>query len=102
MATREIRRVKSSFNFKKIKRPIGRPIEQSYFGRNLSRLRVKKGITQDQLAEALRITRARLGAYEESRNEPPHVLSLKIAQYFGMSLKRMISVNLNVKRAARP
>ena len=30
-----------------------------------------KGLSQEQLADELRITRSRVGGYEEARNEPP-------------------------------
>lgn len=75
----------------------GRPLEQSYFGRNLYFLRNRRGLTQEVLAENLRITRARLGAYEENRNQPCHLMSYRIAQYFNVNLQNMITKNLAKK-----
>ena len=42
----------------------------NFFGNNLRHLRKEKGLTQQQLADKLGITRSLVGAYEENRAEP--------------------------------
>jgi len=49
---------------------------------NLKYLRLQKGLSQEQLAENLGITRSRLGAYEENRNEPSIDLLIAISDFF--------------------
>ncbi|HGY11382.1 MAG TPA: XRE family transcriptional regulator, partial [Desulfobacterales bacterium] len=38
--------------------------------RNLRHLRKLKGLTQEQFADDLNISRSRIGSYEEGRSEP--------------------------------
>ena len=38
---------------------------------NIRFLRQLKGMSQEQLADDLKVTRSRIGGYEEARNEPP-------------------------------
>jgi transcriptional regulator with XRE-family HTH domain len=49
---------------------------------NLKFLRLQKGLSQEQMAESLGITRSRLGAYEENRNEPSIDLLITISDFF--------------------
>ena len=46
---------------------------------NLKYLRLQKSLSQEQLADNLGITRSRLGAYEENRNEPSIDLLISIS-----------------------
>ncbi|MBC7862212.1 MAG: helix-turn-helix domain-containing protein [Bacteroidia bacterium] len=57
---------------------------------NIKVLREFKRLSQEQLAEQLKITRARLGAYEEGRNEPPVELLLKISDFFRISVDALL------------
>lgn len=53
---------------------------------NLTRLRKKKGISQDQMADDLGITRSRLSSWEEYRANPPvHMLPV-LSQYFKVTI----------------
>lgn len=51
-------------------------------------------MSQEDLADTLEITRARLGAYEENRNEPPIALLIKMADYFNISVDALIRGDL--------
>ena len=55
---------------------------------NLKFLRLQKGLSQEQLADNLGITRSRLGAYEENRNENQLCKSISI-QNFPCSRNRL-------------
>ena len=57
---------------------------------NLKVLRELKRFSQEQMAEQLKITRARLGAYEEGRNEPPVDILLKFSDYFKISIDALL------------
>jgi transcriptional regulator with XRE-family HTH domain len=61
---------------------------------NIRHLRQWKGLSQEQLAEALDITRARLGAYEEGRNEPPLDLLVNLSEYFHVAIDAMVRGDL--------
>lgn len=58
--------------------------------KNIKALRDQKRLSQEQLAEDLGITRARLGAYEESRNQPPIDMLIRLADYFQVSIDALI------------
>jgi transcriptional regulator with XRE-family HTH domain len=61
---------------------------------NIKVLRDLKNLSQEALAMDLDITRARLGAYEESRNEPPIELIVKLADYFHISIDALLRADL--------
>lgn len=56
---------------------------------NLKFLRKKKGLTQQQFADALEIKRASVGAYEEDRAEPKYELLRKIAQFYDLTMDEL-------------
>ena len=62
---------------------------------NLKVLRELKKLSQEQMAEQLNITRARLGAYEEGRNEPPIDIILRISDYFKISIDALLKGDFN-------
>jgi transcriptional regulator with XRE-family HTH domain len=61
---------------------------------NLRYLRDLKKMSQETLADELRITRGRLGAYEEARNEPPIELLIRISEYFHISIDALVKGDL--------
>lgn len=67
----------------------------STIGKNIRVLRGLKKLSQEQLADELDITRPRLAAYEESRNEPPVDLIIKIATYFQISIDALMRGDLS-------
>jgi transcriptional regulator with XRE-family HTH domain len=62
---------------------------------NIRVLREQKKLSQEQLAENLGITRARLGAYEESRNQPPIEILISLSDYFQISIDALIRADLS-------
>ncbi len=61
---------------------------------NLKVLRESKGLSQETLASALVITRPRLGAYEEGRNEPPIEILVRLSDYFHISIDALLRADL--------
>ncbi|WP_353134023.1 LexA family transcriptional regulator [Pseudopedobacter sp.] len=69
---------------------------------NLKYLRKKKGLTQQQFADAMEIKRSLVGAYEEDRAEPKYDLLKKIAEYFEISIDDFINEKINDKWSPKP
>lgn len=69
---------------------------------NLKYLRKKKGLTQQQFADALEIKRASVGAYEEDRAEPKYELLRKIAEYYELSMDELANDEINEKWKPTP
>ena len=53
----------------------------------LEELRRKRGIKQEELAEALEVSRQTIGSLENGRYNPSILLAFKIAGYFGMKIE---------------
>ncbi|UQZ85541.1 HTH-type transcriptional regulator Xre [Paenibacillus konkukensis] len=55
------------------------------FGKRLAEIRNKKGISQYELAEHLKFTRAQLANYEQGKREPDFETLITLADYFKVS-----------------
>jgi putative transcriptional regulator len=53
----------------------------------LEELRKKRGIKQEELAEALEVSRQTIGSLENGRYNPSIVLAFKIAKYFNLAIE---------------
>ncbi len=53
----------------------------------LEELRKSRGIKQEDLAEALEVSRQTIGSLENGRYNPSILLAFKIARYFGMQIE---------------
>ncbi|MBO5354148.1 MAG: helix-turn-helix transcriptional regulator [Lachnospiraceae bacterium] len=53
----------------------------------LEELRKSRGIRQEELAEALEVSRQTIGSLENGRYNPSILLAFKIAKYFNMSIE---------------
>ncbi|MCU0442337.1 MAG: LexA family transcriptional regulator [Bacteroidia bacterium] len=62
----------------------------SNIGKNIKWLRDKKGLSQEALAEKLKLTRARIGSYEEERNAPPTEVLIAYSDFFHISIDALI------------
>ncbi len=65
-----------------------------YWVDNIKYLRARKGLSQQGLADALGITRARYSKYEYGQAEPPIELLVKIAKYYAVSVDDLLDANL--------
>lgn len=55
----------------------------------LKKLRKDRGISQEQLADALSVSRQTIGSLEKGRYNPSIILAFKIAHYFGMAIEEI-------------
>lgn len=55
----------------------------------LEELRKERNIKQEELAEALKVSRQTIGSLENGRYNPSIILAFKIARYFGKSIEEI-------------
>ncbi len=55
-------------------------------------LRQDKGITQEELAQAVGVTRQTIIAIEKNRYTPSLLLAMSLAKYFGTSVERIFHI----------
>ena len=53
----------------------------------LEELRKERGINQEQLAEALEVSRQTIGSLENGRYNPSILLAFRISRYFGLPIE---------------
>ncbi len=62
------------------------------FGEKLKAIRVKRGISQSQLAEKIRVTSGAVSAYENSTRRPSYEVLVRIARYFDVSTDYLLGL----------
>lgn len=55
----------------------------------LEEIRKEKGITQEELANALEVSRQTVGSLENGRYNPSIMLAFKIARFFNLSIEKV-------------
>ncbi len=55
----------------------------------LEEIRKEKGITQEELANALEVSRQTVGSLENGRYNPSIILAFKIANYFDLTIEEI-------------
>lgn len=55
----------------------------------LEQIRKEKGITQEELADALEVSRQTVGSLENWRYNPSIILAYKIAKYFNLTIEEI-------------
>ena len=55
----------------------------------LEQLRKARGVRQEELAEALEVSRQTIGSLENGRYNPSILLAFKIARYFGLPIEEI-------------
>ena len=55
----------------------------------LEELRKQRGIRQEELAEALGVSRQTIGSLENGRYNPSILLAFKISRYFGLPIEEI-------------
>ena len=55
----------------------------------LEEIRKEKGITQEELANALEVSRQTVGSLENGRYNPSIILAFKIAKFFEVSIEEV-------------
>ncbi len=74
----------------------------THISSNLKYLRKKKGLTQQQFADELKIKRSLVGAYEEERAEPKYDLLQQFANYYELSIDELLNEKINDKWKPKP
>ncbi|MEK7558705.1 MAG: helix-turn-helix transcriptional regulator [Patescibacteria group bacterium] len=59
---------------------------------DLQNIRIKKNMTQEQLASEIGVTRQTIIAIEKGNYTPSVLLALKIAKYFHMSVEKIFKI----------
>ena len=59
---------------------------EEVFGQRIRKLRLMKGIIQENLAEELSVTQSYMGKLENGDRKPSLEIIIKISQFFGVSL----------------
>ncbi len=59
---------------------------------NIKVERAKKNITQDQLAEAMKVSRQTINAIEKNKYLPSTLLALKLSAYFGVTVNNVFQL----------
>ncbi len=65
----------------------------SNIGKNITKLRKEKGITQEQLAERLHVTRQAVSHWENGKTNPDIDILTTLAEYFEVSIEELIYGN---------
>ena len=55
----------------------------------LEELRKARGLRQEELAEALEVSRQTIGSLENGRYNPSILLALKLSRYFGLPIEEI-------------
>ena len=58
---------------------------------NIEKLRKKMGITQEELANKLNVTRQTINAIENSKYSPSLELAFKISKYFNLTIEEIFN-----------
>jgi putative transcriptional regulator len=61
-------------------------------------IRKQRGITQEELAEALEVSRQTISSIENGRYNPSIILAFKIARYFGMPIEEIFIFEGDLKK----
>lgn len=62
-------------------------------GERLYDLRKDAGMTQDELAKLLKISKHSISAYERDKNEPPDSIKIAIARLFNVSVDYLVGLS---------
>lgn len=65
-------------------------IKMNKVSSTIKRIRLEKGINQEQLAEQLHVTRQAVSNWETGRTQPDVETLMQIAEYFGVSTEYLI------------
>lgn len=63
----------------------------SSFSQTLMRLRESSGESQDQVAEAVDVSRVAYTRYENGTREPKASIAIKLARHFGITVEQLFS-----------
>lgn len=62
-------------------------LDSKKISEKLGNLRLKKNVSQSQVAESLGITKAAVSQYESGRRIPSDEVKIKLSNYYGVSVQ---------------
>ena len=72
----------------------------NFLSNNIKHIRTLKGLTQEQFAEDLKVSRSRISSYEENRAIPPIDFLVQLSDYFNIPIDILIKNNLSSAKDA--
>jgi len=66
----------------------------NYISKNIKHLRKLKKLSQERLAEELKVTRSRIGSYEENRSAPTIEFLITFSDYFKIPIDILLRNDL--------
>ena len=66
---------------------------QEYIENRVCELRVDRGVTQEDLAEAIGVSRQTIIALEKGKYTPSIMLALKIANFFKLPVEKIFTIS---------
>ncbi|WP_066759333.1 helix-turn-helix domain-containing protein [Crocinitomix algicola] len=75
-------------------------MKRTLLAKNFKKLRLFKGLNQNDFAALFDLTRSSIGAYEEGRAEPKLETLIKISSHFKLPLDELVKNELTVNKIA--
>ena len=75
-------------------------VKNNYFNKNLKYIRIKKGITQQEIADKLKINRSSISRWENNEMEATIGNAISVSNYFNISLNDFIFKDLSMSSAS--
>lgn len=69
--------------------------KMNYLSKNIKYIRTLKGISQEQLAEELKVSRSRISSYEEGRATPAIDFVIELSDYINITMDVLIKKKLD-------
>lgn len=66
-----------------------------FLGKNIRYIRVQKGLSQEQFADDLKVSRSRISSYEENRATPPISFIIDLSNYVNISIDILLKKKLD-------
>lgn len=67
----------------------------NHIAKNIKHLRKLRGLTQEQLADEVQMTRSKIGSYEEGRSDPPIDMLIQFSDFFSLPIDVLIKNDLS-------
>ncbi|WP_245813463.1 helix-turn-helix domain-containing protein [Lutibacter agarilyticus] len=67
----------------------------NYLSKNIRYIRTLKGLTQEQFADDLKVSRSRISSYEENRAKPSIRFLIELSSYCKISMELLVKEKLN-------
>ncbi len=66
---------------------------QEFISNNVCTLRVDRGVTQEDLADAVEVSRQTISALEKGKYTPSVLLALKIGTFFKLPVEKIFTIS---------